>query len=442
MIGAVNRKLVVFVPAEALDRVRDAVFDAGAGRRSPSRGPGDVRLAIEAARAAQPGWAALSGRARGKYLFRLARLLQDRSREFAVLESIDGGKPIRESRDVDVPLAAAHLSTTPDGRTSWSTPSADGPAAGRGGADHPVELPAPDGGVEDRSGARLRQHRGAEARRDHPAHGPAAGRADRRGRVSAGRRQRRHGRRPHRRRPGRATRRGQGGLHGLHRRRQGHPPRARGHRDPPDAGARRQGRHIVFDDAAPDQAVEGIVHGIFFNQGHVCCAGSRLLVQEGVADDALGLWRRIELLRTGDPLDKNTDVGAINSRGSSSASRAWRGRGGGRGARTTSSSCPSAASGSPHPLDRGGATDQIAAEEIFGPVLPSSPSAPRPRASRRRTPLATGCRRVSGPTRARRHSRWRTRCRPGSSGRTPTTTSIRPLHSVATRRAASGARAG
>ena len=108
--------------------------------------------------------------------------------------------------------------------------------------------------------------------------------------------------------------------------------------------------NIVFEDAALDQAVEGIVQGIFFNQGHVCCAGSRLLVQESVADLVIRkLWDRMKLLRVGDPLDKNTDVGAINSARSSRGSRrsSTRGRPRARTARRSPASCPSAASGSP-----------------------------------------------------------------------------------------------
>ena len=280
-------------------------------------GAADVDDAVAAARRAyDERWRDLSGRARGKYLFRLARLLQDRSREFAVLESIDGGKPIRESRDVDVPLAAAHLfhhagwadkleyavpgmNARPLGVVGqiipWNFPLLMAawkiaPALACGNtvvlkpaettpltalllAELIAEAEFPPGVVNvvtgaGPTGAALAAHPGVDKV-------AFTGSTD----------------------VGKAIRRAVAGT---------------GTRLTLELGGK--GAHLVFDDAALDQAVEGIVDGIFFNQGHVCCAGSRLLVQEGVADDLLDrLRRRIELLRTGDPLDKNTDVGAINS---------------------------------------------------------------------------------------------------------------------------------
>ena len=187
--------------------------------------------------------------------------------------------------------------------------------------------------------------------------------------------------------------------------------------------------NIVFEDAAIDQAVEGIVHGIFFNQGHVCCAGSRLLIQESVADTVVEkLWTRMARLRVGDPLDKNTDVGAINSREQLDRIEALVASGEEEGAvrRTVSCELPDAASGSrprcsptsrPHTGSR--------PRRSSGRSSRCSPSAPRPRRSRRRTPRPTGWPPASGPTRARRPSRWRARSRPAWSGRTPTTTSTR-----------------
>ncbi len=280
-------------------------------------GAADVDDAVAAARRAyEERWRDLPGRVRGKYLFRLARLLQDRSREFAVLESIDGGKPIRESRDVDVPLAAAHLfhhagwadkleyavpgmSARPLGVVGqiipWNFPLLMAawkiaPALACGNtvvlkpaettpltalllAELVAEAELPPGVVNvvtgaGPTGAALAAH-------------PGVDKVAFTGSTEVGK----------------AIRRAVAGT---------------GTRLTLELGGK--GAHLVFDDAALDQAVEGIVDGIFFNQGHVCCAGSRLLAQESIADDLLDrLRRRIELLRTGDPLDKNTDVGAINS---------------------------------------------------------------------------------------------------------------------------------
>ena len=280
-------------------------------------GAADVDDAVAAARRAyEERWRDLPGRVRGKYLFRLARLLQDRSREFAVLESIDGGKPIRESRDVDVPLAAAHLfhhagwadkleyavpgmSARPLGVVGqiipWNFPLLMAawkiaPALACGNtvvlkpaettpltalllAELVAEAELPPGVVNvvtgaGPTGAALAAH-------------PGVDKVAFTGSTEVGK----------------AIRRAVAGT---------------GTRLTLELGGK--GAHLVFDDAALDQAVEGIVDGIFFNQGHVCCAGSRLLAQESIADDLLErLRRRIELLRTGDPLDKNTDVGAINS---------------------------------------------------------------------------------------------------------------------------------
>ena len=253
------------------------------------------------------------------------------SREFAVLESMDGGKPIKESRDVDVPLAAAHFFYYAGwaDKLEYAFPAAS-PAAGRGGADHPVELPAADARLEARAGARRREHRRAQARRDDAAHCAALLRRRPPGRAAARRGEHRHWRRPHRRGDrqapasqvaftgstdvGKAIQRELAGT---------------GKKLTLELGGK--AANMIFDDAALDQAVEGIVNGIYFNQGHVCCAGSRLLVQESVYEDVIDkLKHRMATLRVGDPLDKNTDVGAINSkrswRRSRSSSRAGRRR--------------------------------------------------------------------------------------------------------------------
>ena len=280
--------------------------------------PEEVNLAVGAARDAfENGWSTISPSERAKYLFRIARILQERAREFAVLESLDGGKPIRESRDVDLPLAAAHFfyyagwadkleyafpnrKPRPLGVAGqiipWNFPLlmlawkiAPALAAGNTVVLKPAETTPlsalhfcdvlrqaelPPGVVnivtgDGRAGAELVKHPGVDkiAFTGSTEVGKAIQRelagTDKRLTLELG---------------GKAA-------------------------------------NVIFDDAALDQAVEGIVNGIYFNQGHVCCAGSRLLVQESIYEPAIEkLKRRLGTLRVGDPLDKNTDVGAINSR--------------------------------------------------------------------------------------------------------------------------------
>ncbi len=280
-------------------------------------GPGDVRAAVEAARAAHAGWAALSGLERGKYLFRIARLIQERARELSVVESLDGGKPIRESRDVDIPLAAAHffhyagwadkLSYGVGGRAveplgvaaqivPWNFPLlmaawklAPALACGNTAVLKPAETTPvsalflaeilqeaelPPGVVQIIPGDGAT---GGALVRD-----PGIDKVAFTGSTGVGK-------------DIQAALAGRGIPLTL------------------ELGGK--SANIVFEDAALDQAVEGIVNGIFFNQGHVCCAGSRLLIQESVAEVVIGkLWERMGRLRVGNPLDKNTDVGAINSR--------------------------------------------------------------------------------------------------------------------------------
>ena len=339
-------------------------------------GAADVDDAVAAARRAyDERWRDLSGRARGKYLFRLARLLQDRSREFAVLESIDGGKPIRESRDVDVPLAAAHLfhhagwadkleyavpgmNARPLGVVGqiipWNFPLLMAawkiaPALACGNtvvlkpaettpltalllAELIAEAEFPPGVVNvvtgaGPTGAALAAHPGVDKV-------AFTGSTD----------------------VGKAIRRAVAGT---------------GTRLTLELGGK--GAHLVFDDAALDQAVEGIVNGIFFNQGHVCCAGSRLLVQEGVADDLLDrLRRRIELLRTGDPLDKNTDVGAINSAAQLERIQGFVEGAAAAGCRIDQPERPLPGHGfffPPTIVSGVGGSERIVREEVFGPVL-------------------------------------------------------------------------
>ena len=192
--------------------------------------------------------AALPALERGKYVFRIARLIQERARELAIVESLDGGKPIRESRDVDMPLAAAHFFYY----AGWADKLAYGLARprrradGRRRPDRPVELPAADGRLEARPRARLRQHRGAQARRDHAADRAAAGRDLPGGRAARRRREHPARRRLDRRRARPPPGHRQDRLHRLDRRRQGHPGRHRGPRHRPHARARRQvGEHRV-----------------------------------------------------------------------------------------------------------------------------------------------------------------------------------------------------
>jgi len=279
--------------------------------------PEEVDLAVQAARAAfENGWSDLPASERAKYLFRIARILQERSREFAVLESLNGGKPIRESRDVDLPLSAAHffyyagwadkLEYAFSNRTPkplgvagqiipWNFPLlmlswkiAPALACGNTVVLKPAEttpltallfcdvlrqaelLPGVVNIVtgDGRTGAALVKH-------------PGVDKIAFTGSTEVGK----------------AIQRELAGT---------------GKKLTLELGGK--AANVIFDDAALDQAVEGIVNGIYFNQGHVCCAGSRLLVQESIYEPLVEkLKRRLQTLRVGDPLDKNTDVGAINS---------------------------------------------------------------------------------------------------------------------------------
>ena len=268
-----------------------------------------------AARKALPKWAALPGHERARFLYALARHVQKRERFLAVLETIDNGKPIRESRDIDVPLARPPL--LPPRRLGLADRQrVAGHAPGRRlRADHPVELPAPDARLEDRPGARGRVHGRAEARRAYAADRARLRRDLRRGGPARRRRQHRHRRRRDRRRARRARGNRQDRLHWLDRgraRRSARRPPERGKKLTLELGGKSP--FLVFDDADLDSAVEGVVDAIWFNQGQVCCAGSRLLAAEGIADALHAKLRaRMAKLRVGDPLDKSTDVGAIVS---------------------------------------------------------------------------------------------------------------------------------
>src|SRR3954454_16997488 len=337
-------------------------------------GPRDVARAVEAARAAAPAWAALPGLERGKYLFRIARLIQERSRELAVVESLDGGKPIRESRDVDVPLAAAHFfsyagwadklryalggrSYAPRGVVGqvvpWNFPLLMAawklaPALATGNTA--VLKPAETTPLTALLLAEICQEAGLPPGVVNIVTGDgSAGAALVRAEVDkvafTGSTA-----------VGKEIQRALGGR---------------------DVGLTLElggkSANIVFEDAALDQAVEGIIEGIFFNQGHVCCAGSRLLLQESVADEVTRkLWARMERLRVGDPLDKNTDVGAINSREQLDRISELVEEGEREGATRRSVACALPETGYWFPptlfLDVAPA-NRIAVKEIFGPVV-------------------------------------------------------------------------
>jgi aldehyde dehydrogenase (NAD+) len=338
-------------------------------------GEADVDRAVKAARKAFKSWSALPGSRRAKFLFRIARLVQEHARELAVLESIDNGKPIRESRDVDVPLVAAHFfyyagwadklahaGLGPDPRPigvagqvipwnfpllmlAWKVapalaagntvvlkPAETTPLTALRFAEICVEAGLPDGVLNIVTGA-------GETGRALLAH-PDVDKVAFTGSTGVGKE------------IARAV-----------------------------AGTRKRvtlelggkAANIVYDDAAIDSAVDGIVEGIFFNGGQVCCAGSRLLVQESVADEVMeSLTRRIKTLRVGDPLDKNTDVGAINSAAQLSRIRELVAVGEAEGAERWSLAGDLPAQGfwfPPTVFTGVTQAHRIARDEIFGPVL-------------------------------------------------------------------------
>jgi aldehyde dehydrogenase (NAD+) len=335
----------------------------------------DIDKAVSAARGAQGRWSRLKPAERGKYVYRIARMLQERSREFAAIESLDGGKPIRESRDIDVPLAAAHffyyagwadkLEYAFPGRRArplgvagqiipWNFPLlmaawkiAPALACGNTVVLKPAEttpltamklaevvadagLPA---GVVNivtgagETGAALVNH-------------PDVDKIAFTGSTQVGRII-------------------QKALAGTDK------------KYTLELGGK--AANIIFADAAIDQAVEGIVNGIFFNQGHVCCAGSRLFVQEAAADEVIDkLKERMETLIVGDPLDKNTDIGAINSARQLETIESYLRIGREEGAEVYQSSCPVPENGywcRPTIFTGVSQSNRVVQEEIFGPVL-------------------------------------------------------------------------
>ena len=336
----------------------------------------EVDLAVGAAREAfSNGWSALPGSERAKYLFRIARILQERSREFAVLESLNGGKPIKESRDVDLPLAAAHFfyyagwadkleyafpNRTPKpigvagqiipwnfpllmlawkiapalagGNTVVLKPAETTPLSALLFCDVLRQAELPPGVVnivtgDGSTGAALVTHEDVDKI-------AFTGSTE----------------------VGKAIQRELAGT---------------GKKLTLELGGK--AANVIFDDAALDQAVEGIVNGIYFNQGHVCCAGSRLLVQESIYEQLIAkLKRRLSTLRVGDPLDKNTDVGAINSKMQLEKIEELVAAGKEEGAEIYQPPCTLPEKGYwfvPTVFTNVAQSYRIAQEEIFGPVL-------------------------------------------------------------------------
>jgi aldehyde dehydrogenase (NAD+) len=336
----------------------------------------DIDKAVKAARSAYNKiWAKMSPRERAKYLFRIARLLQERAREFAVLEALDNGKPIRETRDVDVPLSAAHFfyhagwadklsyagygdnpkpygvvgqiipwnfpllmlawkvaPALATGNTVVLKPAETTPLTALLFADicEQAELPAGVVNIvtgDGTTGAALVNHKDIDkiAFTGSTEVGKLIAKsiADR----------------------------------GI----------------PATLELGGKGANIVFDDAPIDEAVEGIINGIFFNQGHVCCAGSRLLLQESIVDEFIEkLQVRMAKIRVGDPLDKNTDLGAINSSAQLAKIKEMSESGSKEGAQIWSAPCALPTKGYWYaPTIFTGVTQahRIAREEIFGPVL-------------------------------------------------------------------------
>jgi len=339
-------------------------------------GPEDVDLAVRAARHAhEKYWRALPGSERAKFIYRIARALQERAREFAVLETMDGGKPIKESRDVDLPLAAAHFfyyagwadkleyafpnrrphplgvagqvipwnfpilmaawkiaPALATGNTVVLKPAETTPLTALLLAQVIQEVELPPGVVNIVTGA-------GETGSLVVTH-PDVNKVAFTGSTEVGKTIRR-------------------ALAGT------------GKHLTLELGGK--AANIVFDDATLDQAVEGVINGIFFNQGHVCCAGSRLLVQEPVFEPLLEkLKERLQTLRVGDPLDKNTDVGAINSRQQLERIEELVASGVQEGAEMYQPECNLPERGfwfRPTLFTNVSQSHRIAREEIFGPVL-------------------------------------------------------------------------
>jgi acyl-CoA reductase-like NAD-dependent aldehyde dehydrogenase len=337
----------------------------------------DIDRAVAAARKSYDTvWSRMSGAERGKYLFRIARLIQERAREFAVAETLDNGKPIRETRDIDIPLVAAwffHYAGWADkldyaglgpnpsalgvagqiipwnfpllmlawkvapalaaGNTVVLKPAETTPLTALMFADICEQAGLPAGvvnivpGLGGVAGQALVEHAGV----NKIAFTGSTGVGRQIARTLAGTET----------------------------------------RVTLELGGK--GANIVFDDAAIDEAIEGIIAGIFFNQGHVCCAGSRLLVQENIQDEVVEkLTRRLATLRLGDPLDKNTDIGAVNSKEQLARITAITATGEAEGANRWTLDCELPSKGfwfRPTIFTNVTTSNTVARDEIFGPVL-------------------------------------------------------------------------
>jgi aldehyde dehydrogenase (NAD+) len=335
----------------------------------------DVDHAVKAADKAFEGWSRLAPSRRARYIFRLSRIIQERARELAVVETMDGGKPIKESRDVDIPLAAAHFfyyagwadklewafanrkprplgvagqvipwnfpllmlawkiaPALAAGNTVVLKPAETTPLSALLFADICMQAELPPGVVNivtggGKTGSLVVTH-------------PAVKKVAFTGSTEVGKLIARS-------------------LAGT------------GKRLTLELGGK--AANIVFDDAPLDAAVEGIVNGIYFNQGHVCCAGSRLLVQESIAEPLLEkLKLRLGTLRLGDPLDKNTDIGAINSQAQLEKIEELVQSGVEEGAQIYQPECTLPERGywfPPTLFTNVSQSYRIAREEIFGPVL-------------------------------------------------------------------------
>ena len=338
-------------------------------------GKQDVDDAMKAAEKAFPAWSKLDGKERGKYIFRIARMIQERSREFAVIESLDGGKPIRESRDVDIPLAAAHFfycagwadkleyafpnrSPKPLGVAAqiipWNFPllmAAWKIAPALACGNTVVLKPAETTPLTALKLAEIIQEAGLPP-----------------GVVNI------------------VTGAGETGAAMT-----AHPiPKKLAFTGSTEVGkfiykAALDGNkkvtlelggkaaNIIFDDAPIEAAVEGIINGIYFNQGHVCCAGSRLFVQETVYEEVLSkLKRRMDTFIVGDPMDKNTDIGAINSKAQLKTIEEYLKIGREEGAEIYQPKCNLPKTGNwcaPTLFTNVAQSNRIVQEEIFGPVL-------------------------------------------------------------------------
>jgi aldehyde dehydrogenase (NAD+) len=299
--------------------------------------------------------------------------IQRHARLFAVLESLDNGKTIRETRDLDVPLAARHFYYHAGWAQLQECEFADYQPVGVVGQVIPWNFPLLMLAWKTRAGAGARQHGGAEARRIHLAFSAALRRTGRAGRPAAGcaqyrDRRRRHGRRSCQKQGCRQDR-----LHRIDRGRPSHPQETAGTGKSLTLELGGKSPFIVFDDADIDGAIEGVVDAIWFNQGQVCCAGSRLLVQEGIAETfRKRLIRRMETLRVGNPLDKAMDMGAIVDKVQLERIASLVKQGIAEGAQCYQSPGATTDKGFFYPptlLTNVHPASTVAREEIFGPVL-------------------------------------------------------------------------